>query len=189
MIFSALERGTPVIDTPRLRLRAHRPDDLDASFAMWSDPDVTRFIGGRPFTREEVWGRLLRYSGMWAFMGHGFWAVEEKETGQMIGDVGIMEARRDIVPSFEGEPEVGWSLSPRVHGRGYATEAVGAALAWADAQLAVSTLVCIVSPGNAPSLRIAQKFGFRERIRTAYHGEPTIQFERSAPAASGRKSQ
>ena len=61
MIFSALERGAPAIETPRLRLRAHRPDDLEASFAMWGDPAVTRFIGGRPFTREEVWGRFLRY--------------------------------------------------------------------------------------------------------------------------------
>ena len=188
MIFSALERGAPSIDTPRLRLRAHRPDDLDASFAMWRDPNVTRFIGGRPFTREEVWSRLLRYSGMWAFMGHGFWAIEEKATGQLIGDVGVMEARRDITPSFEGEPEVGWSLSPHVHGRGYATEAVGAALAWADAQLAVSTLICIISPENTPSLRIAAKFGFRERTRTTYHGMPTIQFERSEAASGGRKS-
>ena len=188
MIFSALERGAPVIDTPRLRLRAHRPDDLDASLAMWGDPAVTRFIGGRPFTREEVWGRLLRYSGMWAFMGHGFWAIEDKATGELVGDVGVMEARRDIKPSFEGEPEVGWALSPRIHGRGYATEAVGAALGWADAQLAVSTLVCIISPENTPSIRIASKFGFRERTRTTCHGVPTIQFERLEPNSAARKS-
>src|ERR1700754_4540064 len=132
----ALERKAPVIETPRLRLRAHRPGDLDASFAMWSDPDVIRYIGGRVFSREEVWARLLRYSGMWTFMGHGFWAVEDKATGLMGGGVGVMEARRDISPAFEGTPEVGWSLSPSVHGRGYATEAVAAALDWADRVLA-----------------------------------------------------
>ena len=121
-------------------------------------------------------------------MGHGFWAIEDKMSGELVGDVGIMEARRDITPSFEGEPEVGWSLSPHVHGRGYATEAVGAALGWADAQLAVSTLVCIISPENTPSLKIAAKFGFRERTRTTYHGEATIQFERQEPNSAGRKS-
>jgi RimJ/RimL family protein N-acetyltransferase len=185
MISSAPDRNIPVLETPRLRLRAHGPDDLEASYAMWSDPDVTRFIGGRPFSREEVWGRLLRYSGMWTFMGHGFWAVEERGTGLMIGDVGIMEARRDITPSFEGRPEVGWSLSPRVHGCGYATEAVAAALAWADANLTAPKLVCIISPENAPSIRIADRFGFREWARTRYHGDPTILFERSTPAKDG----
>jgi RimJ/RimL family protein N-acetyltransferase len=185
MTSSAIEPGIPVIETPRLRLRAHRPDDLDASFAIWSDPGVTRFIGGRPFTREEVWARLLRYAGMWTFMGHGFWAIEEKSTGRMIGDVGLMEARRAINPPFEGEPEVGWTLSPDVHARGYATEAVNAALAWADAHLSAPTLVCIISPENGPSLRIAEKFGFRERLRPTYHSEPIIVFERHRPKATG----
>jgi RimJ/RimL family protein N-acetyltransferase len=99
----------------------------------------------------------------------------------MVGDVGVMEARRDIAPSFEGTPEVGWSLSPSVHGRGYATEAVAAALDWADLELAATRLVCIISPENKPSLRIAEKFGFSELARTTYHGDPTIQFERRKP--------
>ncbi len=168
----------PVVDTARLRLRAHRVDDLPACAEMWRDPDVVRFIGGRPFTREEVWARLLRYGGMWVMMGHGFWAIEEKTSGKLIGEVGVMEVRRDIEPAFEGEPEVGWALVPAAHGKGYASEAVGAALAWADRHVDAPKQVCIISPGNAPSLRIAEKFGFRERARTTYHGADTIQFER-----------
>lgn len=182
---SVNESRAPAVDTPRLRLRAHRPDDLDPSLAIWSDAGVTRYIGGRSFTREEVWARLLRYSGMWAFMGYGSWAIEEKSSGRMIGDVGFMEARRAISPSFEGEPEIGWALSPDVHGRGYATEAVNAALAWADARIAAPTLVCIVSPENGPSLRIAEKTGFRQRLRTTYHFSPIIVFERRRSTATG----
>ena len=49
---------------------------------MWADPAVTRFIGGRVFNREEVWARLLRYAGHWQWMGYGFWAIEEKESGR-----------------------------------------------------------------------------------------------------------
>src|SRR5262245_15511294 len=100
----------PLVETERLRLRAHRAEDLPFCTEMWRDPDVVRFIGGRPFTREEVWARLLRYAGMWVMMGRGFWAIEEKSSGQLIGEVGVMEARRDIEPSFEGEPEIGWAL-------------------------------------------------------------------------------
>src|SRR5690349_12516245 len=92
----------PLVETQRLRLRAHRVDDLPFCTAMWADPVVTRFIGGKPFTREEVWARMMRYTGMWALVGHGFWAIEEKTSGQLVGEVGVMEARRDIQPSFEG---------------------------------------------------------------------------------------
>jgi RimJ/RimL family protein N-acetyltransferase len=45
--------AAPILETDRLRLRAHTAEDFAASAAMWGDPDVTRFIGGRPFTREE----------------------------------------------------------------------------------------------------------------------------------------
>ena len=168
----------PLVETERLRLRAHRVDDLPFCAAMWRDPDVVRFIGGRAFTREEVWARIMRYAGMWVLMGHGFWAVEEKASGRLVGEVGVMEARRDIEPGFEGEPEVGWALVPAAHGKGYASEAVAAALAWADAHVDAPKQVCIISPGNAPSIRLAEKFGFRERVRTTYHGSDTIQFER-----------
>src|SRR5262245_22204057 len=141
----------PLVETGRLRLRAHRVDDLPFCAEMWSDPDVVRFIGGRPFTREEVWARIMRYAGMWVLMGHGFWAIEEKASGKPVGEVGVMEARRDIEPSFEGEPEIGWALVPATHGKGYASEAVAAALAWADSHVDAPKQVCIISPGNAPS--------------------------------------
>jgi RimJ/RimL family protein N-acetyltransferase len=168
----------PLVETERLRLRAHAVDDLPFCTAMWADPLVTRFIGGKPFTREEVWARMTRYAGMWALVGHGFWAVEEKASGQLVGEVGVMEARRDIQPSFEGEPEIGWALVPAAHGKGYAAEAVAAALVWSDKHLHAPMQVCIIDPGNTASLRIAQKFGFRERARSTYHGVDTIQFER-----------
>jgi RimJ/RimL family protein N-acetyltransferase len=174
---SSFDRA-PRIETERLVLRAHTPDDLPVCAAMWSDADVVRYIGGRPFSREEVWARLLRYAGMWVVMGHGFWAIEEKASGRLVGEVGIMEARRDIEPSFEGEPEVGWALMPAAHGKGYASEAVAAALAWGDRHLEAAQMMCIISPENAPSIRLAVKFGFRERAQTTYHGSPTTEFER-----------
>ena len=64
----------PVLETPRLLLRPHTLDDFPATFAMWSDPEVVRFIGGRPFTREEAWARLLRYVGHWTMLGYGMGA-------------------------------------------------------------------------------------------------------------------
>ena len=99
---------------------------------MWADPVVTRHIGGRPFTREEVWARLLRYRGHWAHLGYGFWLIEDKASGEFLGETGFAEFQRAILPPIEGTPEIGWVLATRAHGLGYATEAVRAAVAWGD---------------------------------------------------------
>ena len=69
-----LSTGTaPALETERMRLRAHRLEDLDACVAMWADPIVTRHIGGKPFTREETWSKIMRYAGHWALIppAHG----------------------------------------------------------------------------------------------------------------------
>jgi RimJ/RimL family protein N-acetyltransferase len=169
---------TPIVETKRLVLRDHRLADFDAYVAMWADPIVTRFIGGRPRTREDAWIRLLRHAGMWRHMGFGFWAVEEKATGRFIGEAGFHELRRDMEPSIEGTLEAGWGFVPDVHGKGFATEAVGAAIDWGVAIHPGMAMTCIIDPDNTVSMRVAEKHGFRERVRTAYQGTPTIVFDR-----------
>lgn len=169
-----MDTTAPTLSTARLLLRPHRPEDFEASIAIWSDPEVTRFIGGRPATREEVWARLLRYAGHWTWLGFGMWAVEERETGQMIGDVGFLRARREITPSHDDWPEMGWSLRTSAHGKGYATEAVRGALHWADARFGQQRTWCIIGEGNEASFRVAAKAGYLEAARTTYHGAPTV---------------
>ncbi|WP_378945423.1 GNAT family N-acetyltransferase [Mesorhizobium sp. ANAO-SY3R2] len=167
----------PVIETERTILRPHRLTDFDAYAEMWADPDVTRFIGGKPRSREESWQRFLRHPGLWSFIGYGFWAIEDKATGRFIGEGGFHDLKRQIVPSLEGIPEAGWALAPETHGKGLATEIVGAFVAWADRRLGART-VCIIDPGNGASLRVAAKNGYREVGRTTYHDAPTILLER-----------
>lgn len=168
----------PVIETERLRLRGHVASDLPQALPLWNDAIVTRFIGGRPYTREEVWQRLQRYAGSWVLLGHGFWAIEERDTGRFIGEIGIMDAKREIDPPFGDDRELGWALTPEVHGRGYASEALRAVLAWEKERFNAPCLVALIDPDNAPSIRLATKFGFTERARTTYKDVPTIQFER-----------
>lgn len=168
----------PVLETERLLLRGHRLDDFADSLALWSDAQVTRFIGGRPSTREEAWGRLLRYIGHWSLLGFGYWAVEEKSTGRFIGETGFAEGKREIEPSLEGIPEAGWAMSPNVHGKGYATEAVRAIVAWGEGRFSSARTACIIAPENAPSIRVAEKCGYRELHRTTYKDNPTIMFVR-----------
>jgi RimJ/RimL family protein N-acetyltransferase len=164
----------PVLETDRLLLRGHRLDDFPASAAMWADSNVTRHIMGKPCSEEESWSRLLRYIGHWKLAGFGYWVVEEKATGHFVGEVGFADYKRDIEPSIHGMPELGWVLTSAMHGKGYATEAAGAALAWGDKHFGSSKTVCLIAPENVASLRVAEKCGYREFWRTTYKSGPTI---------------
>ena len=170
----------PVLETARLRLRGFRLGDFEDLVAMWSDPGVTRFIGGKPFTREEIWQRLQRHIGHWALLGYGMWAVEEKDGCAFAGSIGFLDGKRDIDPPLDGMPEIGWALSPRAHGKGYATEAVNAAIAWGDRHFGKIRTACIIAPENRASVRVAEKAGFHRLHETTYHGSPTIIFARDA---------
>jgi RimJ/RimL family protein N-acetyltransferase len=170
--------AAPVLTTERLRLRSHRAADLDALAAMWADASVARHIGGRPATREEAWARLLRYVGHWSLLGFGYWVVEERASGAFVDEVGFGDFKRDIEPSFGDALEAGWALAPSAQGRGYATEAVRAALRWADEDLGRRRTVCLIAPENEPSRRLAARCGFVEFARATYREQPTLLFER-----------
>jgi RimJ/RimL family protein N-acetyltransferase len=167
----------PVVETERLILRDHRLSDFDGYAALWRDPVVTRFIGGKARTREESWVRFLRHAGMWHHLGFGFWAIEEKASGALIGEAGFHELKRNIEPSLEGTLEAGWSLLPTAHGKGYGSEAVCGMLGWAAANRAGMAITCFIDPDNAASIRVAKKSGFVERARTTYAGEPVVIFD------------
>lgn len=165
-----------MIKTERLVLRKPTLADFSDSLATWSDPDVVRFIGGVAATQEDAWARLLRYIGHWHALGYGMFVVSD-HAGTYLGEVGFLEARRVMEPALDA-PEVGWVLRPVAHGKGIASEAVGAALAWGEANIDARSFQCIIDPGNAASIRVADKIGFREIARSTYKGSPTIVFRR-----------
>ena len=169
--------SAPLLETERLRLRGHRLEDFEDLAAMWGSQDVNRYIGAGQ-TRQDAWERLLRYVGHWTLLGFGFWAVEEKASGRYLGDVGLADFKRAIDLPIEGQPECGWVLAPWCHGRGYATEAVREALAWADRNLPGRRAVCIIAPENEASLRVAEKCGFKEVATTTFKGSAAILFRR-----------
>ncbi len=168
------------VETARLALRRHVASDLDACAALWGDPDVTRFITGTPLTREDAWARILRYIGHWEALGFGFWAVRERATGEVIGEVGLADFKRDIEPSLDGYAEAAWVFATRAHGKGLATEAVRGALSWLDANRPGVAAACIIRPDNVASLRVAAKCGFLEQARTLFKSNPVVVFVRPA---------
>ena len=173
-----MSSGIPVLETERLRMRGHRVDDLDACLAMWSDPAVTRYIGGKPSSRQQTWSRLVNYAGQWALLGFGYWVLEEKATGRFAGELGFADFQRDIAASMRDAPELGFALAAHAHGKGYATEAVTAAVAWGDANLRSARTVCLIDEDNAASIRVVEKAGYAIFARTTFNDRPTLFFER-----------
>jgi RimJ/RimL family protein N-acetyltransferase len=113
-------------------------------------------------------------------MGYGYWALEEREGGAYLGEVGFSDFHRDIKPSIDGIPELGWILAPRAHGKGFATEAALAAIAWGQANFrGIERIACIISPANRASIRIAEKCGFTAPAPTTYLDSPVLLYTRS----------
>lgn len=161
----------PTLITPRLVLSAHHPDDLDECAAMWTDPLVYALIGGQPRTREDVWIKLLRSIGQWTAFGYGAWIVRDRSSGRLVGDVGLIEARRAIEPGIDDAPENGWALAGWAQRQGFAREALAAVLDWADAQ-GIARTRCIIDPENAPSLTLARRIGYRDEVMGHYNDRP-----------------
>jgi len=172
------EINVPCLETERLVLRGHRLEDFPAIRDIWANPQVTKYISGKPRPQEECWLKFLRATAFWVHLGYGYWVVEEKATGAIAGEVGFGEFKREIAPSNLGEPDIGWALAADHHGKGYGLEAARAAIAWGDANKIGSPMSCIVNVANIPSIRIAERLGFVETTRTDYHGSDVILFHR-----------
>jgi len=162
----------------RLLLRAHRLADYESCVALWSDALVVQHIGGKPSTRPQTWGRLLNYAGLWAMLGYGYWAIEERATGAFVGEIGFADFKRDIAERMRDVPEIGWALVPSAHGKGYATEALRAVNSWGDTNLLSARTVCLINPENVASIRVAKKCSFSEFERSIYNDQPILFLER-----------
>ena len=144
------------LETPRLLLRQFEERDVDALAAMYADPGMMQFLGtGSTFSRDETWRAISGMLGHWVMRGYGMWAVEERETGFMVGRVGFINPAG--WPGFE----LGWVIDRKRWGRGYAPEAAAVALTYAKDVLRQQRVISLIRPGNAASIRVAEKIGER----------------------------
>jgi RimJ/RimL family protein N-acetyltransferase len=144
----------PTLETERLILRPTAAEDLDGWTELMLDPDATRFIGG-VHTRAQTWRAMASMAGSWALNGFGMFSLIEKDTGLWVGRVGPW------MPEGWPGTEVGWSLHPRAHGKGYAVEAATAAMDFAVDELGWTRIVHCIDPANVPSIKVAQRIGSR----------------------------
>jgi RimJ/RimL family protein N-acetyltransferase len=147
--------------TERLILRQWRQSDFEPFARFHANPESSRYVGG-PMSRPMSWRYFAGVIGHWTLRGFGFWAVEETDSEQLIGGVGVW------YPEGWPEPELAYWLIPEAHGKGYATEAGLKSTAIAFEVMSLQTLVSYINPENDASIRVA------ERLGGAYDG--TIEF-------------
>jgi RimJ/RimL family protein N-acetyltransferase len=155
----------PILTTDRLILRPIALEDWEPYAAAWADPAMVAFIGGIPRDRTTSWAKLLSAAGLWSLCGFGYWTFACRETGVWLGNGGLGRFERGL-KELEGVPEAGWALAPAAWGKGLATEAMAAALDWADRTLDVPEVRCIIDTDNVASRAVARKIGFTQCAST-----------------------
>ena len=160
-----------ILETERLLLRHQTLQDLDDLWALYCDPEITKYIPDAPRTREEA-----REEWEWHMHGHprfselGLWATIYKETGRFIGRCGLLPWTID----GQNEVEVAYTVAREYWGQGLATEAAKAILQYGFGELNLSRLICLIDPDNAASQRVAEKIGMTfERRVEEFEGDGT----------------
>jgi [ribosomal protein S5]-alanine N-acetyltransferase len=143
-----------VIETERLWLRRLRSDDLDAMHAYLGDAKTMQYYP-QPFSREFVRDGIAKNVERCEQDGYGLFGVVLKETGELIGDCGLVWQDVDGAQ----ELEVGYHFRREHWGYGYATEAAKACIEFAFQNVGVDHVISLIRPENEPSKKVAERNG------------------------------
>ena len=154
-------------------LRGWREEDVGPYARLCADPEVMRFIGaGSTLTLEQSREQVSRFIWHWDERGFGLWALEERGSGAFVGFAGL--AHQEDWAEGEHKTEVGWRLGREFWGRGLATEAARASVAYGFETLDLERIISIIQPENAASRRVAEKAGLTLRGGTRWRNNAVV---------------
>jgi RimJ/RimL family protein N-acetyltransferase len=155
-----------ILETERLQLRTVSPDDAPFYLELVNEPSWIRFIGDRGIRTLDA-ARAAILDGpvaMYERLGYSLYLVQRRSDGAPLGMCGLI--KRDVLP----ETDIGYAISPRYWGQGYAYEAAAAVVAHARGPLGLAGLMAITSPDNAASIQLLGKLGMQFVERTRLQG-------------------
>jgi RimJ/RimL family protein N-acetyltransferase len=155
------------LETPRLHLRRWRFEDRAPFAALNAEPAVLRFLAPlRPGGTDAL---IERFEAHFDEYGYGYWALEEKESGALIGACGLSHVTFEV--PFAPAVEIGWRLSERWQGKGLAREAAQAVLDAAFRHFGLTRIVSFTVPANRASWGLMERLGMR---RVGAFENPTL---------------
>jgi RimJ/RimL family protein N-acetyltransferase len=167
------------IETDRLVLRLWEQGDAELLAPIMSAPGVAEMLGG-PLTVAETQGRIDAYMRNWHAHGFTRFAVELRETGELVGRVGVMHEEHWVAD--RSRAEIGWAIAPAHWGRGLATEASLAVLDDAFGRARLRRLIGYTYPHNAASRRVFEKLGFAYEGSLIWEEAEHVWYSLDAPA-------
>lgn len=148
-----------LLHTQRLRLEPFNDEHLDGLFRLNSEPEVMRYITGKPETREETIAMIERIKARWIEFGFSWWSFIELETNELIGAGCIQYLGRDPANPLE----IGWRLRQDKWGQGFASEAAQRMAAFAFDQIGGDSLFAVCDQENIGSANVMKKLGMQYR--------------------------
>ena len=162
-------RGLPweIAETTRLRIREITVDDIPRLYELYGGEGVTKYMEPLfPEPQQEVEYTKAYIENVYHFYGYGMWVIVQKESGAVIGRVGL-----EYKEGFDGL-ELGFMLGAEYQHRGYAYEACKAVLSYGVSVLGVTRFFAFVNEENTASIRLCGRLGF---IRTGNVRLPGLQ--------------
>ena len=169
------------IETRRLVIRSFTPADAPALHdRVFGVPEVMAYIprGASP-SLERTRGVIERFIRHERENGFGLWAVELRETAELIGDCGLF-----LLEGQGPEVEVAYHFGKEWWGHGYATEAAGACLAFGFGELRLPEIIAICYPEHTASRRVMEKCGMRYAGHAPYYGLDLAKYVATRSGAS-----
>lgn len=151
-----------IIETERLVLRTWKEEDVAAYFKINQDPEFIKFLAQNSLDIDQVKDYLLSKNRLQEIYGYSSWAVELKDTGELIGLMGLNYA--DFDASFTPAVEIGWRLGLKYWGKGYATEGAKAVLKYGFEILGLKEIVAFSVPENRSSIKVMENIGMQRDL-------------------------
>ena len=173
--------SSPVLVTERLELWRPQVTDRVGLRALIEPGEVRRFLGGMESDDHDVFMRLLRNAGSWALYGYGTFIVRERGRPEIVGNCGVFHSWRGFGRGLDDIAEAGWIVSKGAWGKGYAQEAMEAALTWFEREHGAAATLCMIEQGHRASEAVAAKLGYMACDRYEERDErPLIVYRRAA---------
>jgi RimJ/RimL family protein N-acetyltransferase len=164
-----------IFETERLRAVFWRDDHAEPAFAAYSQPDMVRFLGSGAthpdLEHTRAWIGRIRKMYVDKGADRGFWALERRDTGEIVGATICSP-----LPGGDGEHEIGWHIFPAHQGHGYATESGRGAARYGFEKLGLDEVLATIIAGNDASVAVARKLGMTHVGRTTKYYDG-IEFE------------
>lgn len=166
----ALTISVPRLHTNRLTLREYRVEDFELFADHLSNAESSAHLGSAD--RQTAWRIFNSHAGLWLLNGAGWWSIEDRQTGQLVGSVGAFFRCDSTVM------EMGWNTYRAFWGRGIANEAAAAVLHHVFEVRHEPKVRALIDSGNESSRRVAERLGMTYEMNTELSGKEVNSYVR-----------